>query len=125
MTGSTTATRAFPAIACLMGACGVIFAAVAAHVAGETRMAAAAQILMVHAAASLALAPHAARSRILLVATAALQAGAILFAADIAVRTLAGQALFPSAAPTGGTIMILAWLVAAAKFAFGQTSTGQ
>ena len=125
MSRSFMAVRAISAVACLMGAGGVVAAAAAAHLATDARMGAASQILMVHAAASLALAMRAAGSRIILLATALLQAGAILFSADMTVRTLAGNALFPSAAPIGGTILILAWLTAAAKFTFTPTSTGQ
>ena len=109
-----------------MGAAGVIAAAAAAHVTGEGRMTAAAQILMVHGAATLALAASgAAASRLVLAGTLGLQAGAILFAADMAARTILERALFPSAAPIGGTILIVAWLAAAAGFAFRPRSTGQ
>ena len=122
----TTPNRIVSVIACLMGAGGVIAAAAAAHVTGEGRMSAAAQILMVHAAATLALAASGARaSRIVLAATAGLQAGAILFAADMAARTILERALFPSAAPIGGTILIIGWLVAAGGLAFGPNQTRQ
>ena len=104
----------------------MIAAAAAAHVTGEGRMTAAAQILMVHGAATLALAASgAAASRLVLAGTLGLQAGAILFAADMAARTILERALFPSAAPIGGTILIVAWLVAAAGFAFRPRSAGQ
>ena len=44
-------------------------------------------------------------------------AGTTLFASDIALRGLADLRLFPMAAPTGGSLMIAAWLaVAAAAF---------
>jgi uncharacterized membrane protein YgdD (TMEM256/DUF423 family) len=36
-----------------------------------------------------------------------------MFSGDIALRAFAGQRLFPFAAPTGGTILILAWLAVA------------
>ncbi len=36
--------------------------------------------------------------------------GSLLFAGDIALRALAGQRLFPMAAPTGGSLLIAAWL---------------
>lgn len=122
----TFRSRALAAIACLMGAGGVTAAAAAAHITGEGRMSAAAQILMVHAAATLALAASGATaSRLVLLGTVGLQAGAILFAADMAARTILERALFPSAAPIGGTVLILAWLGAAAGFAFRSRSTGQ
>lgn len=122
----TSRSRALAAIACLMGAGGVTAAAAAAHVTGEGRMSAAAQVLMVHAAATLALAASgASASRIVLAGTLGLQAGAILFGADMAARTVLERALFPSAAPIGGTLLIVAWVVTAAGFAFSPRSTGQ
>jgi uncharacterized membrane protein YgdD (TMEM256/DUF423 family) len=38
---------------------------------------------------------------------------AALFAVDLMLRQYAGHALFPIAAPTGGTLLILSWLVLA------------
>jgi uncharacterized membrane protein YgdD (TMEM256/DUF423 family) len=35
---------------------------------------------------------------------------ATLFAGDLTVRQYAGHSLFPYAAPTGGTLMIVSWL---------------
>ena len=116
-----SAVRPFASIACLMGAAGVVCAAAASHGGGDQRMAAAAQILLVHAVASLAIAfaPIVWRRpfRAVLVANAAMQGGAVLFAADMARRTLQSEALFPMAAPIGGTILIGAWVVAALAFA--------
>ena len=122
----TKRSRLLAIIPCLMGAAGVSAAAAAAHVTGEGRMSAAAQVLMVHAAATLALAAcGATASRLVLAGAVGLQAGAILFAADMAARTILERALFPSAAPIGGTLLIVAWLVAAAGFAFRPRSTVQ
>jgi uncharacterized membrane protein YgdD (TMEM256/DUF423 family) len=45
--------------------------------------------------------------------------GAALFSSDVALRAFAGHRLFPMAAPTGGTIMIVAWLVFAAAAIIG------
>jgi len=39
------------------------------------------------------------------------RAGGALFAGDIAMRAFAGQRLFPMAAPTGGTLLLIGWLV--------------
>lgn len=39
--------------------------------------------------------------------------GAALFAGDLAMRQYAGHSLFTMAAPTGGTLLILSWLVLA------------
>jgi uncharacterized membrane protein YgdD (TMEM256/DUF423 family) len=108
----TSAARLLAVIACLLGAAGVAAAAGAAHGGGEF-LAPAAQLLMAHAVASLALAPLIGGSRLGLVAIAGLEAGSILFAADMAMRTFAARPLFPMAAPSGGSIVILSWLVAA------------
>jgi uncharacterized membrane protein YgdD (TMEM256/DUF423 family) len=39
--------------------------------------------------------------------------GSALFAGDIALRAFVGHRLFPMAAPTGGGVLILAWLALA------------
>ncbi|KXF78237.1 oxidoreductase [Paramesorhizobium deserti] len=39
--------------------------------------------------------------------------GLILFCGDLVTRDIAGTRLFPYAAPSGGTLMILGWLVIA------------
>jgi uncharacterized membrane protein YgdD (TMEM256/DUF423 family) len=39
--------------------------------------------------------------------------GVSLFSGDIALRTFTGNRLFPMAAPTGGTTMIIGWLIVA------------
>jgi uncharacterized membrane protein YgdD (TMEM256/DUF423 family) len=39
--------------------------------------------------------------------------GGALFAGDVSMRAFAGHRLFPMAAPTGGTLLILSWLVLA------------
>jgi uncharacterized membrane protein YgdD (TMEM256/DUF423 family) len=36
--------------------------------------------------------------------------GAVFFSGDIALRAFAGHRLFPMAAPTGGIVLIVAWL---------------
>ncbi len=46
-----------------------------------------------------------------------MEAGASLFAADLAYHAFAGARLFPFAAPIGGTAMILSWIALAAAFA--------
>jgi uncharacterized membrane protein YgdD (TMEM256/DUF423 family) len=107
----------FIILAGLMGAGGVVLLAASAHAFSGLGLDSAGQILLFHAAALLG--GVAALSQGLLVrplATIALAAfvlGALLFSGDIALRALAGQRLFPLAAPTGGTILILAWLTIA------------
>jgi uncharacterized membrane protein YgdD (TMEM256/DUF423 family) len=46
--------------------------------------------------------------------------GAFLFSGDIALRAFTGHRIFAMAAPTGGTILIIAWL-ALAVIAVGRT----
>ncbi len=41
-----------------------------------------------------------------------------LFAGDLTVRQFAGHKLFPMAAPTGGTLLILSWLAVAVAAAW-------
>lgn len=102
------------AFAGVLGAAGVADGAIAAHVAGGATLERASEILMVHAAALLGLAAWARlcgeRAEIVAVA-AALGLGAALFGADVTLLTLAGQRLFPHAAPIGGSTMIAAWLI--------------
>jgi uncharacterized membrane protein YgdD (TMEM256/DUF423 family) len=55
------------------------------------------------------------------VAMAGFAMGGVLFAGDVSMRAFAGHRLFPMAAPAGGTLLILAWLVlAAAAIAAGR-----
>jgi uncharacterized membrane protein YgdD (TMEM256/DUF423 family) len=43
---------------------------------------------------------------------------AVLFAADLSLRQYAGHGLFPYAAPTGGTLLIVSWLALAVAAAW-------
>ncbi|HLH93793.1 MAG TPA: DUF423 domain-containing protein [Xanthobacteraceae bacterium] len=106
------------ALAALMGASGVILAAISAHLAPGAGLDSAAYMLLFHAVAVLSSAAVS-RQRLVLrqLAGAALTAwvlGAALFAGDIATRALAGHRLFPLAAPTGGTLLVLGWIALAA-----------
>jgi uncharacterized membrane protein YgdD (TMEM256/DUF423 family) len=104
-------------LAALMGAGGVILAAAAAHAAPGTGLDSAAYMLLFHAVAVLgggALLQQGQLWRLpALVALAGWVLGGILFSGDVALRAFAGHRLFPMAAPTGGTILIVAWLVLA------------
>ena len=105
-------------LAGLMGAHGVILAALAAHAAPGSGLDSAAHMLLFHGlavmAASLLLdAGHLWRPLALL-AIAGWLLGGIVFAGDIAFRAFAGHRLFPMAAPAGGTLLIAAWLAFAA-----------
>ena len=114
--------RVLIGLAGLMGACGVVLAALAAHGADASRLVPASSMLLFHAAAVLGTTALAVRGPIhaafALVPAWGFVAGAALFAGDLALRQFAGHALFPSAAPTGGTLLIASWLalaVAAAR----------
>jgi uncharacterized membrane protein YgdD (TMEM256/DUF423 family) len=116
-------TRLLIVLAGLMGAGGVILAAAGAHLPSDAALGSAADMLLFHATAVLG-GVALLRQRLLcrpaaLIAIAAWILGASLFAADIAMRAYAGHRLFPHAAPSGGTLLIVGWftLVGAAIFA--------
>jgi uncharacterized membrane protein YgdD (TMEM256/DUF423 family) len=114
---SPRADLGIAAAAGLMGAAGVALAAVAAHRLPTPAMASAAQMLMVHAVAVLAISAWAARSAHAAgwwrVAARVMLLGVALFAGDIALRGFEVGQLFPMAAPTGGTLTIFAWVLVA------------
>ncbi len=101
----------------LMGAAGVVLAAAAAHQPDATRLASASSMLLFHASAVIGaalLTGHGIARRALgLTATFGFVVGGALFAGDLAMRQYAGHGLFTMAAPTGGTLLILSWLVLA------------
>jgi uncharacterized membrane protein YgdD (TMEM256/DUF423 family) len=100
----------------LAGAAGVALAALAAHKVQDPMLASAAGLLTMHAAAVAAIAAIAQRIEHaggFIAAGVMLLFGSIVFAGTIALLVLAGERLFPMAAPTGGSAMILGWLVVA------------
>jgi uncharacterized membrane protein YgdD (TMEM256/DUF423 family) len=109
--------RTLTALAGLMGACGVTLAAGAAHLADASRLAAASSMLLFHACAVLGAVALTERgvlhARIGPVAGCGFVLAALLFAGDLTVRQYADHSLFPFAAPIGGTLMIVSWLVLA------------
>ena len=109
-------------LAAIMGADGVILAAAVAHQADASRLAAASSMLLFHATAVLAAAALIERgvihARIGLAAAWGFVIAAALFAADLSLRQYAGHILFPMAAPTGGTLLIVSWLVLAVAAAW-------
>lgn len=113
---SMFASRMIAMLAGLLGAAGVALAAAAAHVSNAPSLPTAANMLILHAAATLAIAALGARATRPLawtIAAAMMLAGAALFSGDIALRTFTGERLFTNAAPTGGSTMIAAWLAVA------------
>ena len=104
-------------LAGIMGACGVMLAAASAHLPDATRLAAASSMLLFHASAVLGTVALVGRGQlnrtIGTVSAIGFVIGASLFAGDLGLRQYAGHGLFPMAAPTGGTLLILSWLVLA------------
>ena len=107
--------RILIALAGLMGACGVVLAAGAAHLADASRLGPASSMLLFHATAVLGTAALTERgilhARIGIVAAIGFVIAASLFAGDLTVRQYADHSLFPMAAPTGGTLLIASWIV--------------
>ena len=112
-----TALRLAAILAGLMGALGVIFAATAAHQPDATRLGSASSMLLFHASAVIGAALLTGQGLVQrylgVAATFGFILGAGLFAGDLAMRQYAGHSLFTMAAPTGGTLLILSWLVLA------------
>jgi uncharacterized membrane protein YgdD (TMEM256/DUF423 family) len=105
------------ALAGLMGAAGIVLAAAGAHGKPASGLDSAGYLLLIHAMAAIA-AVLALRAGLLnrplgAVVPWGFIIGASLFAADVAARAWLGGRLFPFAAPAGGTVLILAWLVLA------------
>lgn len=107
--------RGLVALACLAGLLGVALSAAAAHIPGADSLKTAAQFLLFHAPAILALTGFGAvglvRPALARTAAGLLMLGLILFCGDLAVRTWLQHALFPMAAPTGGFALMGGWLV--------------
>jgi uncharacterized membrane protein YgdD (TMEM256/DUF423 family) len=113
-------------LAGVMGADGVILAALSAHQSDAARLASASSMLLFHAIAVLATVALTARSvidlRLGLTAAFGFVLAAALFAGDLTLRQFAGHSLFPLAAPTGGTLLIISWLVLAVAAAWPRQS---
>jgi uncharacterized membrane protein YgdD (TMEM256/DUF423 family) len=109
-------------LAGVMGADGVMLAAASAHQADATRLAAASSMLLFHASAVLAAVALTERGVIHfgigISAASGFVIAAALFAGDLTMRQYAGHSLFPLAAPTGGTLLILSWLALAVAAAW-------
>jgi uncharacterized membrane protein YgdD (TMEM256/DUF423 family) len=98
----------------LMGASGVALAAAASH-GGDTHfLGSASTMCLAHAPVVLGLYLAERAFRTATLAAIALALGTILFAADLLSRHYLGDRLFPMAAPLGGVLMILGWIIVAA-----------
>lgn len=115
-------SRILVVLAGIMGADGVVLAAASAHQADASRLASASSMLLFHATAVLAAVALAERGIIRagigIAAAFGFVIAAGLFAGDLTLRQYAGHALFPMAAPTGGTLLIASWLVLAVAAAW-------
>jgi uncharacterized membrane protein YgdD (TMEM256/DUF423 family) len=109
-------------LAGVMGADGIILAAASAHQPDAARLAAASSMLLFHATAVLVVVALAERGvidvRIGIAAAFGFVVAAALFAGDLTLRQYAGHSLFPMAAPTGGTLLIVSWLLLAVAAAW-------
>ena len=109
-------------LAGIMGADGVVLAAASAHQADASRLASASSMLLFHSSAVLAAVALAERGvihlRIGIAAGFGFVIAAALFAGDLTLRQYAGHSLFPMAAPTGGTLLIVSWLLLAVAAAW-------
>ncbi|MEH2474057.1 uncharacterized membrane protein YgdD (TMEM256/DUF423 family) [Nitrobacteraceae bacterium AZCC 2161] len=109
-------------LAGVMGADGVILAAASAHQPDATRLASASSMLLFHATTVIGVVALVERGvihlRIGLTAAVGFIIATALFAGDLTMRQYAGHGLFPMAAPTGGTLLIVSWLALAVAAAW-------
>jgi len=111
-----TSDRILIAAAGLCGAAGVALSAAAAHMGGA-HLGTAASFLLAHAPAILAIGLLG-NARTLRLAGYILLIGVVLFSGDLISLDLLGHRPFPYAAPIGGTLTIIGWLVVAASALF-------
>src|ERR1700749_3626644 len=113
-------------LAAIMGADGVILAPASAHQPDATRLASASSMLLFHALAVLAAVALTERGlihvRLGIVAAWGFVIAAALFAGDLTLRQYAGHSLFPMAAPTGGTLLIVSWVALAVAAAWARSA---
>ncbi|WP_139975507.1 DUF423 domain-containing protein [Ochrobactrum sp. CGA5] len=102
----------FSTLAGLCGALAIAAYAGAAH-GGQNHLGSIAPLLLGHAPAFLVLSLIVPSSRTAYLAGTLLVVGLALFCGDLFMRDLTGDRLFPLAAPTGGSLMILGWLAVA------------
>lgn len=100
-------------LAGLLGATGIGLAAAANHLDDPRGFSAAATVCLANAPALIGL--YAVRPSLRLAPLAALviACGALLFTADMLLRHFYGMRVFAMAAPTGGMLQIVGWLIVA------------
>lgn len=113
----SSSARLLVAAGGLCGALGVALSAVAAH-RGGAFIGTAASFLLMHAPVFLAiglLGGLVGGNRVLRAGGLILLIGLAVFSGDLVARDLLGSRLFPFAAPTGGTLLMVGWLAIAAS----------
>lgn len=110
----------FSTLAGLCGALAIAAYAGAAH-GGENHLGNIAPLLLGHAPAFLVLSLIVPGSRVASLGGTLLAIGIVLFCGDLFMRDMTGNRLFPMAAPTGGSFMILGWLAVAVAGWFART----
>jgi uncharacterized membrane protein YgdD (TMEM256/DUF423 family) len=117
-----TTERLLVALGGVLGAAGVALLAVAAH-GPWPAIASAGQMGLGHAPALIAIAVACraglVETRLGRLAGLGLAIGVVLFSADVTLFATTGSRLFPMAAPIGGTLTILSWLIGAAAALVG------
>ena len=110
------ADRILVAFGALAGLAGVALSAAATHVTESGSLQTAAQFLLFHAPALLALGAlvsgDALNRKLGRLAGFVLALGLALFCGDLSRRALSGMALAPMAAPTGGVLLMIGWFLA-------------
>ncbi len=118
----------FLILACLFGASGVALAAIGAHALADILVGKAAlrfdtalRMHLIHAPALLALAASAslASRRWWLAACSLMALGTLVFCGGLYLAAIGGSTALLPIVPTGGSALILSWLVAAIAFAIG------
>jgi uncharacterized membrane protein YgdD (TMEM256/DUF423 family) len=108
--------RVLVVLAGLMGASGVVLAALGAHGGDAERLVPASSMLLFHASAvmaAVALAGRRLHAGLAITAATGFVVAAALFSGDLTLRHFAGHGLFPFAPPIGGTLLIISWLALA------------
>ena len=126
---SSVWTRFSTASAGVLGLCGVATGAAGAHGGGGGLAALASTFFIVHAAALLGLSIQSERfgsgERLCRLAAVVLGLGTILFAGDVATVGLTGVHLLRGLAPTGGTLLLIGWILVIAapiRDSFGRST---
>lgn len=105
-------------VAGLTGAAGMALAAAAFH-GGDAALGSASTICLANGPALIGLYIVARNNRASGLAALVLIIGTLIFVGDLLLRHFTGERLFPNAAPTGGTVMIVGWLLVAVAAFFG------